>query len=147
MVGPRKNFQNKGYQKVGNIVLRLVFVNTVFYKRAILLIFYPEFIESVLGILSYPESTKGPMMVGFEEKIFKTKDFEMAGKRYFDIGFCKYSKYFLYVVLTVVQSLCKPSTLQKLPTFDYVMTQFCLNFLKFSNFAVLHLAQPWSLHL
>ena len=29
----------------------------------------------------------------------------MSEKRYFDIGFCKYSKYFLYVLSTVAQAL------------------------------------------
>ena len=40
-------------------------------------------------------------MVGFDEKLFKAKSSEMAGKRYVDMGFCKYSKYFLYNLLTV----------------------------------------------
>ena len=44
-------------------------------------------------------------MVGFEEKHFQNNSSEMAGKRYFDIGFCKYSKYFLYVPLTVTEAL------------------------------------------
>ena len=64
----------------------------------------PEFIESVLDILFDPESTKRSTMVGLEEKFLK-QSFEMAGKRYFDIGVCKYSKYFLYILLIVTEAL------------------------------------------
>ena len=52
------------------IFLKLVFVNTVFHKSVILLIFEAEFTESVLDILSYPVSTIGPALIG-PEKLFK----------------------------------------------------------------------------
>ena len=38
-----------------------------------LIVFYPEFIESVIDIRFHPASTKGPTMVELEEKIFKIK--------------------------------------------------------------------------
>ena len=37
----------------------LVFANTVFHKRGILQLFYAEFTQSVLDILSYQESAMG----------------------------------------------------------------------------------------
>ena len=43
-------------------------------------------------------------MVGLEEKNFQNISSEMAGKRYFDIGFCKYSKH----SYTCFQQLQKP---------------------------------------
>ena len=47
-----------------NAILRLVFVNTAFHKRAMLQIFYAEYAESMLDILSYQESTIGPPWLG-----------------------------------------------------------------------------------
>ena len=44
----------------------------MFHKRAILLIFQPEFIKNVLDIPFYPESAKGPTMVGLKNN-FQTK--------------------------------------------------------------------------
>ena len=43
-----------------NATLRLAFGNTVFQKRGMLQICYAEYTESILYILSYPESTLGP---------------------------------------------------------------------------------------
>ena len=51
--------------------LKLDFANTAFHKRDKLLIFEAEFTETVLHILSYPDSTVGPTMVGPEEKFSK----------------------------------------------------------------------------
>ena len=61
------------------------FVDRVYLKRAILLIFYVELTESVLDILSYAESTVGPIMVGPREK-FHDKCSQKAGKHCFEIG-------------------------------------------------------------
>ena len=44
----------------------------VFHKRAMIQIFYAEYTESVLDILSYRESTMGPPWLGLE-KNFKIK--------------------------------------------------------------------------
>ena len=46
--GQRKIFTTKVLRWLENAVLRLVFANTVFYKRDVLLIFEAEFIESVV---------------------------------------------------------------------------------------------------
>ena len=58
MVRPQKNFQNGGSHMAGKGYL--VFANTVFHERGILQLFYAEFAESVLDILSYPGSAMGP---------------------------------------------------------------------------------------
>ena len=84
-------------------------------------------------------------MVGLEEKIFKAKRSDMVVKRYFDIGFCTHSMYFLNVLLTVVQALYSLQLFKKLPKFDDVMKQYCLNFLKILNLGVVYPAQPQSL--
>ena len=47
-----------------NTILVLVFANIVFYKREMLQIYYAECIESMLDMLSYPESTVGPGWAG-----------------------------------------------------------------------------------
>ena len=47
MVGARENlFENEGSQMAEKIFLRLIFENTVFHKRSILLIFEAEFTTS-----------------------------------------------------------------------------------------------------
>ena len=56
---------------VENCIFELVFPNIVFYKSAILLIFEVEFVESVLSICSYPETTRGPTTGVPEEKFSK----------------------------------------------------------------------------
>ena len=48
----------------GNSFLRLVFATIVFHKRVMLQLFYAEYTESVLDILSYPESTMCPPSLG-----------------------------------------------------------------------------------
>jgi len=48
MVGPKETFKIKVFGLLENAILGLVFANTVFYKRATLLIFEAEFTESVL---------------------------------------------------------------------------------------------------
>ena len=62
----------------------------------------------------------------------------MTGERYFDIGFCEYSKYFLllYSLLHVVQELYAVFSFQKLLGFDNVVIKFYLNFLSFQTFGV-----------
>ena len=67
----------------------LFFVNEVFLKRAMLLIFYTEYTESVIDILLPPESTMGPPLLG-QEKNFQSEGSQKAGKRYFKTGSCKY---------------------------------------------------------
>jgi len=64
----------------------------------------------------------------------QSKGSQMAGKGYFDIGFCKYSKFFLkiYVPATVVKALC---CLKRLLDFEVTITHFTLNFLKFRKLA------------
>ena len=52
--------------------------------RANLLIFSTESIESMLDILSFPESTMGPVWLG-PEKNCENDGSQMAGKRYFAI--------------------------------------------------------------
>ena len=60
------------------------------HHRASLLIVQIEFTESVLDIFSYPDSSIRPTMVG-PEKNFQNVGSHMAGKRYFETGFWKYS--------------------------------------------------------
>ena len=49
MVGPgEKNFSMKVLKKLGNAILRFAFVNTVFYKRAVLITFYAEFYRNCI---------------------------------------------------------------------------------------------------
>ena len=58
---------------------------------------------NVLDILLYLGLLLDPPWLG--QKKFQNKCSQKVGKRYFDIGFCKYSKYFLYVLSTAVQAL------------------------------------------
>ena len=53
--------------------MKLVFASTVLHKSAISLIFEAEFKESALNILSYPECTMGPTLVGPEEKFWNAE--------------------------------------------------------------------------
>ena len=62
-------FEIKALLWLENAILKLGFANTVFHKRAILLIFEARFTEGVLDTLSYLESTIGPTMVGPREKL------------------------------------------------------------------------------
>ena len=75
----RKIFKIKGLRWLENAILKLDFVNTIFHRRAILLIFQAEFIERLLGNLSHPGSTIGPTMA-MPEKSFQNKGFQIAGK-------------------------------------------------------------------
>ena len=61
MVGVEKIFQNGGSYMAGKRSFEIDFANTVFHKRIMLLIFYVEYTESVLDILSYLESTMGSL--------------------------------------------------------------------------------------
>ena len=72
MVGVGENsFNMKALRWLRNGILKVVFASAVFHKSDISLIFETEFTESVLSILSYPESTLGYTMVGPEEKSSK----------------------------------------------------------------------------
>ena len=71
MVGPGEKFQVNVLKRQENAILRLVFANAIFHKRAILLIFQTEFTECVLEILSYPPSTIRPTMVGLGENFLQ----------------------------------------------------------------------------
>ena len=66
MVGPGKKFKTKALRRLEDAILHLVLAN----NRAILLIFQAEYTETMLDILSYPESTIRSTMVG-QEKISK----------------------------------------------------------------------------
>ena len=57
-------------KKLENAILRLVFANTAFYQRAMLLIIYAKYAESLLGIRSYTKFTLGPPRLD-QDKIFK----------------------------------------------------------------------------
>ena len=70
------------------------FTHTVFHKKAMLLIIYTEYAESVLDIFSHPESTIGAPWSG-PEKSFQDRDSQKARKHYFQIAFCKCNKFFL----------------------------------------------------
>ena len=60
MVGWGENFRIEVLRLPENAILKLVFANKVFRKRAILQIFSTEYTESVLDILLHPESNMGP---------------------------------------------------------------------------------------
>ena len=75
----------EGLTWLGNASLILVFANTVFHERAMLQIFYAEYTESVIEILSYPKSTMGPPWLS-QEKNFQNVDSQKPGKQYFTIG-------------------------------------------------------------
>ena len=85
MVEPGKSFKIEVLRWMKNAFLNLVFAN----DRAIVLIFRAEFTEPVLDILLYPESTIGLPWLGPEEN-FQNESSQMAEKRYFQIGLCKY---------------------------------------------------------
>ena len=72
-------------------------------------LFYAEYTESVLDILSYPESNMEPPWLG-QKKNFQHIVSTQPGKRYFMIGSCKCSKCFLElcVLSTDVQVLPSP---------------------------------------
>ena len=50
-----------------NVTLRTVFGNTLFHIRAMLLIFYTEYTESVVDSALYPQSTMGIPCLGTEK--------------------------------------------------------------------------------
>ena len=97
-----------------------------------MIICQPEFIESVLDILFYPESTKGPTMIELEEKIFKTKVLRWLENAILTLDFAN-TVNASYMLFQQLQKHYIALTLQNLFTIDDVMTQFCLNCLKFSN--------------
>ena len=57
MVQPGEIFKMKVLRRLVNAILILVFADTILHRRAWSLIFQAELIESVLSILSYPDST------------------------------------------------------------------------------------------
>ena len=63
-----ESVQMKVRRWLENAIMRLVFANTISYKRVALLSFELEFTESLLDILSYSKSSTEPTMVGLEEK-------------------------------------------------------------------------------
>ena len=95
MVEPGEKFSKQRFlRRLANATLILDFVNTVLYERVMLLILYAKFTESTLSILSYPESTIGPIMHGLwsgPEKNFQNKGSQKVRKYYSEIGFCEYS--------------------------------------------------------
>ena len=90
MVGQEKNFQNGSFNMAGKRIFEIGFCK----YRTMLQIFYAEYTESVLDILSYPESTVGPPWLG-QEKHLQNAGSQKPGTRYVMIGFCKCSKCFL----------------------------------------------------
>ena len=80
----------------------MAFANTVFHKKAILLIFEAEVTESMLEIILYTESNMGPPWLG-SKKVFQNRSSRFsfknslrrgtltqkltAGKRYVEQGF------------------------------------------------------------
>ena len=85
-----KIFKIKALRLLERAILKLDFTNTVCRKSALSLIFEAGFTESGLVILFHPESTIGATMVGPEDR-FLTMSSQIVGKRYLEIGFCKYS--------------------------------------------------------
>ena len=65
MVGPKEKFSK--------LVFRLIFASTLFRKRAILLILYAEYTESMLRILSHLKVYYGPTLGGLREKFSKSR--------------------------------------------------------------------------
>ena len=90
MVGPGKIFKIDVLRRLENAISNLVIAKNM----AMLLILQVEFAESVLDIPLYPESTIDSPWLNLE-KTFRHEGTQMAGKCYFKIGFCKYSKCFL----------------------------------------------------
>ena len=71
-MGPRKIFKGEILRRLENAILRLVFANTVFHERAMLLISYAEYAQSLLDIISHQEPNMGPPCLGLE-KIFQNE--------------------------------------------------------------------------
>ena len=80
-LGLGKFFKIELLRWLENVILRFDSAISVFYKRVMLLIFYAEYIESVLDFVSYLESTMGPPWLG-PEKSFKNQGSQTAGKRF-----------------------------------------------------------------
>ena len=87
----------KDFRRQENAILRLVFSDTVFHKRTMLLIIYAKYAECLLDILSYPESTMGSPWLD-PENFCQNESSQKAGKCYLRIGFC--------VLSTFVQAIC-----------------------------------------
>ena len=86
MVGPQTIFKIEALKRLENAMLNMVFTN----NRAILLFFLAEFTEGMLDIFLYPKSRMGPPWL-VPKKIYQNKGSQRVQKRYFQIGFCKYS--------------------------------------------------------
>ena len=82
---PEKIFKLKVLRRLARAILRLFFGNKALHTRAILLIFQEE-----ISRIYYKTQH-----VWAHRKKFQNKCSQIAGKRYFGVPFCKYSKYFL----------------------------------------------------
>ena len=94
------------------------------------LIFYAEYTESVVDILSYPQPTMGPPWLG-PEKIFKIKFLRRLDSAILRLVFANivnapFNYAFFQPMYKQYAALNSPKTT---PAFDDIMTQFCLNFL------------------
>ena len=86
-------------------------------------------------------------MVELEEKIFKTQVLRWLENAILTLVFAS-TVNTSYMLLQQLHKHYKASTHQKLPTFDDVMTQFCLNFFKVLKFwCVTHRTAPFSAYL
>ena len=83
--------------RLENASLRLVFANTVFHKRAMLVSIYTEYTESLLDILLHLESTLGLLWLGLG-KNFQKEGSQKTGKCYFKNCVCVFS--------TDIEALC-----------------------------------------
>ena len=129
MVGRKNIFQNGASQMVG----KHYFDISLFHKGAMLLIFYAEYTESVLDSLLYPESTMGPPWLA-QGKIFKLKALRRLENAILRLAFANTVNLPLFRhSFNCFPSIMLPSHLQIGPDFEDVMTQFCLNFLKFQK--------------
>ena len=97
MVVPGKIFQSKGFQKVGKRYFEIGFCKQNISQESHFGNLLTRIYRRCMRHSFHPESTKGPPWLGLVKK-FQNISSKMAENRYFDIGFCKYSKYFLYTL-------------------------------------------------
>ena len=76
-----KTFEIKALGWLKNGILKLVFVDTIFHKSSILLIFEAELTESVFSRIQSLTPWLGP------KKIFQNEGAQIAGKRYLEISY------------------------------------------------------------
>ena len=99
MLDPEKNIQASGSRMAGKRYYDVGFYKYIFHNGAILQIFEGEFRESVLDILSYPESTIGPVSFGLKKSIFKV--------RFSDGWKALTSDWFLQIQCLIEEPCCK----------------------------------------